>query len=342
MIQKKEISEILSNNSAEFIENLARQAQHLTQKHFGKCISLYAPLYLSNYCENFCTYCGFNQNMDIKRTRLLADEIILEMQYISSKGIKNILLLTGESQTHSPLSYIIDAVRMAKRYFSGIGVEIYPLDIEEYQQIIDAGVNSVTIYQETYDQKMYSYYHPKGKKRDYDYRYNTPKRAALAGIRMLSLGVLFGLYDHSSELFNLYSHLDDMLKNFPGIEYSLSVPRIIPLQESGDDYYILSDLNFAKIICLTRILFPYIGINISTRENARIRDQVVKLGVTRMSAESKTTVGGYFKKTEKNGQFHIKDNRPVEEIVTMLKSQGFDPVFTDWRHHQHLKTTSFE
>lgn len=331
MIQREEIIKILSNNQPEFIENLAQQAHQLTQKHFGNCISLYAPLYLSNYCDNSCTYCGFNQGIDIKRTKLLPEEIIQEMEYISSKGIKNILLLTGESNTHSPLSYIIDAVRMAKKYFSSIGVEIYPLKVEGYRQLIDAGVDSVTIYQETYDRNKYAHYHPKGKKRNYDYRFNTPKRAALAGIRMLSLGTLFGLNDHASELSALYNHLDYMIRSFPGVEYSISIPRIIPLQETSDEYYILSDLNFAKVICLTRILFPYIGINISTRESSKIRDQVLKLGVTRMSAESKTTVGGYHKKTEKDDQFHIKDKRSVEEIVAMLNAQGYDPVFTDWR-----------
>ena len=259
------------------------------------------------------------------------EEIKQEMEYISKKGLRNILLLTGESRKHSSVDYIAKAVNIGKNYFSSIGVEIYPLQTEEYRKLFHAGVSSVTIYQETYDREKYNYYHKAGKKKDYDFRYNTPLRAAEAGIPQINLGVLFGLNQPSAELFHLYSHLEKMQRDYPGVEYSISVPRIVPLNESEEKYYILSDVDFTKVICLTRILYPHIGITLSTRENASIRDHVISFGITRISAESKTSVGGYLKKNNYDRQFEVIDNRPVETIVALLKSKGFDPVFTDWR-----------
>jgi 2-iminoacetate synthase len=334
MITIEEISAVLTNNDSQFLEKLAEKARKLTRKHFGNCISLYAPLYLSNYCENQCLYCGFHQNVDIKRSKLQVGEIHREMQIIAQKGIRNILLLTGESRKHSSVNYIEEAVIIGKKYFSSIGIEIYPLQIEAYKRLVQAGVDSVTIYQETYDRKKYDYYHQAGKKKDYDYRYNTPSRAAKAGIRLINLGVLFGLNQPATELFHLYSHLEELQRDYPGVEYSISVPRIVPLSESKEQYYILSDIDFIKVICLTRILYPHIGITLSTRENATIRDQVINFGITRISAESKTSVGGYFKKHDYDRQFDVIDNRSVEEIAALLKSKGFDPVFTDWRRIQ--------
>jgi len=331
MISLPEITAVLKNDDPAFLEQLARRARRLTRMHFGNTISLYAPLYLSNYCENFCTYCGFNCGLDIHRSRLTPAGMEKEMACIARKGIRNLLLLTGESPRHSPPSYLKEAVILAGKYFSGIGVEIYPLQTEEYKILHAAGVDSVTVYQETYDRKRYAHYHPAGRKRDYDYRYQTPQRAAEAGIPRLTLGVLFGLGKPAADLHALYRHLEDLMKRYPGVEYALSVPRIIPLPDAPDRYHILSDRNLAKVIALTRILFPSVGINLSTREPAAIRDRMIHLGVTRISAESKTMVGGYYRKTEEDAQFYIKDQRSVGEILRMLKSQGLDPVFTDWR-----------
>lgn len=331
MISREKIAEILANDNPVFIENLARKARHLTRTQFGRAVSLYAPLYLSNYCDNYCTYCGFNCGSSIHRTRLTAEEMEKEMAYISAKGIRSILLLTGESPTRSPLGYLEEAVTLARRYFSGIGLEVYPLDTGEYRTLHGAGVDSVTIYQETYHRERYAHYHPAGKKRDYDYRYDTPRRAAEAGIPQLTLGVLLGLHDPAEDLHALYCHLEGLMKNYPGVEYALSVPRINPLPDAPDRYHILSDLDFAKVIALSRILFPRAGINLSTREKAVTRDRMIPLGITRISAESKTTVGGYRKKGEKDPQFLVRDQRSVEEIVAMLKSRDLDPVFTDWR-----------
>lgn len=333
MITLNEIKKILNNNDPSFLEDLAQQAQTLTEQYFGRTITLYMPLYLSNYCSSHCTYCGFHSHHKIKRFKLTPDEIRREMACISDKGIENILLLTGESYQATPLSYLKEAVLIAKEFFPNIALEVHPMDEKDYKSLILAGVDGITIYQETYNKKRYQEVHLDGKKKNYNYRRETPKRAAKAGIRSLSLGILLGLSDATKDLYELYKHLKEMEKNFPAVEYNLSFPRLRPIQ--GKDFAIcdVDDKTFIKIICLTRILFPRVGINLSTRENARLRDNLLGLGITRMSAESSTFVGGYAQKSLKNDtpQFDIKDSRSVKEIIQLLKKRQFDPVLTDWR-----------
>ncbi|MCP4154041.1 MAG: 2-iminoacetate synthase ThiH [bacterium] len=356
MIPLPELIEIINNNDNDFIEELAQKAKQKSIQYFGRTISLYAPLYLADYCDNHCAYCGFSQKSEsnpygksFKRKKLSTEEMIIEMKALAATGIQNILLLTGDSRKKSPVSYIKDAVIEAKKYFASISIEIYPLEIDEYKELAAAGVDGLTIYQETYDKDRYKLLHLKGKKTDYQYRFQTPERAAKAGIRTISMGVLLGLANVARDVHQLFLHLEFMEKNYPGVEYSLSFPRLIPLDANNPDstsdqtaspqinkqisYYDVPDTMLIKLISIARLLFPRVGINLSTRERALIRDHAIEFGITRISAASKTTVGGYsHDPDDEHPQFDVIDSRSVDQITQMLKEHGFDPVFTDWRH----------
>lgn len=334
MISLPEIRTVLENNNPAFIENLARQAKQVKEQYFGRTVVLYAPLYLSNYCTSHCTYCGFHSHNRIQRFKLTLEEMHPEMEFLSRQGIENILLLTGESYKATPLTYLKEAVHVAKQYFPSISLEVHPMNADEYKELFQIGVDGITVYQETYDEDRYHEVHITGKKADYYYRQGTPERAARGGIRSISMGILLGLAtDVAKDVHTLYEHLRLMEKNYPGIEYSLSFPRFQPIK--GEDFakVYVDDKMFTQIICLTRILFPRIGINLSTREQPHLRDSILELGITRMSAGSNTSVGGYTLKTknEQDPQFDIQDHRSIKEIVQLLKSKSFDPVFTDWR-----------
>ena len=329
MISFDELKRILDNNDKQFIEDLAQKARSTTVQYFGRAISIYAPLYLSNFCDNLCVYCGFNRYMKVERKKLTIEEMHREMKEVSRFGIQNILLLTGESRRITPVDYIKKAVNAAKEYFPGISLEVYPLEVEEYKELFKAGVDGVTIYQETYNKERYKMLHQAGKKTDFDYRYETPERIAKSGIRTISMGVLLGLSNVAEDVYHLFLHLEKMEKKYPGVEYAISFPRLIPINETGIEYFQVPDITLIKLICTARILFPRVGINLSTRERPYIRDNALALGVTRISAASKTSVGGYCAAENKDPQFEVMDNRSVNEIVDMLHQSGFDPVFTD-------------
>ncbi len=333
MISLSHIQRTLTDNRSEFIEELAVEAKRITEQNFGRTISLYAPVYLSNYCSSHCTYCGFHSQNKIDRVKLTGDEIRQEMLTVHAAGIRNILLLTGESYKFTPVSYLKDAARIASDYFQGISIEVHPMLTSEYKELFEAGVDGVTIYQETYDRERYAEVHLSGYKKNYDYRRETPARAALAGMRQISMGILLGLSQVARDVFELYSHLREMEKAFPGVEYSLSFPRLRTIKGREFALCDVDDKTFIKILCMTRILFPRVGINLSTREEARLRDRLLGIGVTKISAGSNTAVGGYTIKEERDQdpQFDTEDKRSVAEVVAMVKAQGFDPVFTDWR-----------
>ncbi|MCA9398233.1 MAG: 2-iminoacetate synthase ThiH [Candidatus Omnitrophica bacterium] len=330
---EQSIADVLQNNDPVFLEDLAQKAHRLTQQYFGRTISLYAPLYLSNYCSSHCTYCGFKSKNRIPRFKLTVEEMHKEMRFIADQGIENILMLTGESYKLTPASYLKEAVDAAKNYFPSISLEVHPMEESEYRELFDHGVDGVTVYQETYDRDRYSQVHLSGIKADYDFRYDAPQRAARGGIRHISLGILLGLSDTIQDLLALFQHLRLMEKNFPGVEYSVSFPRLKTIKGLNFAHCDVDDKTFIKIICLTRLLFPRVGINLSTREDARLRDHALKLGITRMSAGSNTSVGGYTLKQpeEQSPQFDIEDTRGVTEIIRLLKANDFDPVLTDWR-----------
>lgn len=338
MIPHSEIRTVLEDRSRSLLEDLAGRAARLTRQYFGRAVSLYAPLYLSNHCENRCLYCGFHQGQPIRRSKLDRDGMRRELAAVAAMGIRSILLLTGESRTHTPPEYIREAVTEARALFPSIAVEIYPLEEAEYRDLAAAGVDGVTLYQETFNRPRYARIHPSGKKADYDWRLDAPRRMARAGIRFLQLGILLGLWDPSEDAAALFAYVHDMERQFPGVEYGLSFPRIIPVNPSLD-YYPVSDAALVKLMSLARLEFPRAGISLSTREKASMRDHALEIAVTRISAASRTTVGGYEgldappgkPAGESSGQFEVQDTRTVTEIVTMLRERGFDPVFTEWR-----------
>jgi len=334
MITLQQIKNILSDTLPESLEELAQQASQLTRRQFGRAISLYGPLYLSNFCSSHCTYCGFHSQNKIQRMKLEPEQYRKEMQFIHAEGIRNILMLTGESYKHTPVSYLKEAAQIASEYFQGIALEVHPMETAEYKELFTAGVDGIAVYQETYDRARYAQVHLSGYKKDYDFRYATPARAAEAGMRQISLGILLGLSDVANDVYALYQHLRELEKSFPGVEYSVSFPRLRTVKTESLAVCDVDDVQFVKIIALTRILFPRVGINLSTREEPQLRDHLLEIGITRMSAGSNTSVGGYtlLEEEKQDPQFDIKDERSVDEIVKLLKTKNFDPIFTDWRH----------
>ena len=334
MITLSQINKVLHETRRESVEEMAQEAARVTRQNFGRTIGLYAPLYLSNYCSSHCTYCGFHALNKIKRIKLTPGEMLREMAPIHAQGIRNILMLTGESYKHTPIEYLKDAARVAADFFQGIALEVHPMQTQEYKELFATGVDGITVYQETYDRKRYGDVHLSGYKKDYDFRYDTPRRAAEGGMRQISMGILLGLSETAPDLLALYEHLRSMERSYSGVEYGVSFPRLRTIKEKEFVRCDVDDATFIKIICLTRILFPRVGINLSTRESPQLRDNLLELGITRMSAGSNTSVGGYslLEKDEQDPQFDIKDDRSVADVVALLKKRNFDPVFTDWRH----------
>ena len=333
MISQPQLEQILNETRRESVEELAQTAARVTRQNFGRTIGLYAPVYLSNYCSSHCTYCGFHAQNKIKRIKLTPEQIRQEMTHIHAQGIRNILMLTGESYKHTPVEYLKEATAIAGEFFQGIALEVHPMQTEEYKELFAAGVDGITVYQETYDRKRYAEVHLSGYKKDYDFRYETPRRAAEGGMRQINMGILLGLSDVGTDLLALYEHLRIMERSYPGVEYGVSFPRLRAIKDQEFARCDVDDTTFIKIICLTRILFPRVGINLSTREEPQLRNNILELGITRMSAGSNTSVGGYslLEEEQQDPQFDIKDERSVADVVTLLKNKNFDPVFTDWR-----------
>ncbi len=342
MITLEQIRSILTDEKRTTLEELAQEAARITRQQFGRAISLYTPLYLSNFCSSHCTYCGFHSQNKIERMKLTPLQYRQEMKHIHDQGIRNILLLTGESYKHTPVEYLKEAAQIAGEYFQGIALEVHPMGVDEYKELFTAGVDGIAVYQETYDRKRYAEVHLAGYKKDYDFRYDTPRRAAEAGMRHISLGILLGLAeDLAQDVFTLFTHVRHMERDFPGVEYSVSFPRLRKIKDKEFARCDIDDITFTKIICLTRILFPRVGINLSTRETPHLRDHLMEIAITRMSAGSNTSVGGYalLDKEDQDPQFDIKDDRSIDQVINLLKSKNFDPVFTDWRR---IENTSLE
>jgi 2-iminoacetate synthase len=324
---------LLSSAAENQLELLAQKAHALTKQNFGNTIQLYTPMYLSNYCNNSCAYCGFNLNNNIERKKLSLSEVEKEAQFISASGLRHILILTGESRLKSPVSYIKDCVGILKKYFTSISIEVYPLTKEEYAELVTQGVDGLVIYQEVYDEQVYAKMHTNGPKKDYKFRLDAPERGAESRIRSVSIGALLGLSDWRREVFSLGLHAKYLQDKFPDVDIGISVPRIQPQVGDFKPICRVSDKNIAQIIMALRIFLPRLNITLSTRENLVFRDNLIPLGITRMSAGSQTAVGGhtlYAKKEHKTPQFEIQDQRSVGEIKQMLESKGYQPVFKDW------------
>lgn len=331
-LNETDLLNLLSPRAAEdrALEVMAQKARQVTLHHFGKAVLLYIPLYLANYCSNECVYCGFNVKNRLVRSKLSMEEIEANAKKIAGTGMKHILILTGDAPKITPLSYLTDAVAILKKYFSSISVEVYPMDREDYFELKKSGADGVTIYQECYDRKIYDQVHIAGQKKDYEYRLNAPERAAQAGMRTVNVGTLFGLGEPVSEAFFAALHAKYLQDHYPGTEASLSLPRMNDAEGGFKALHPLGDREFVQFIMAYRLFLPSSGITLSTRERAGFREKLVPLGVTKFSAGSDTSVGGYIKEKQDTPQFEVNDTRDVEEIKKVLIRIGYDPVFKDW------------
>lgn len=321
---------LLSPAAEPFLEEMAQRSHELTVQHFGKTILLFNPIYIADHCVNLCTYCSFSVTNQFERKKLSMEEIEVEAKVLADKGLKHILILTGESKTHTPVSYIADAVRVLKKYFSSVAIEINPLDTDEYKQLVEAGVDGLTVYQEVYNEDMYKSIHVKGPKRDYRYRMDTPERGCEAGIRQINIGALLGLQDWRKEAFFTAMHAQYLQKKYLDAEISLSLPRMRPHIGEFQPPSIVEDRHLVQAITAFRLFLPRSGITLSTREPEELRDNLIYLGVTKMSAGASTEVGGYSNCDSGQAQFDISDERSLEEIQQMIKSKGYQPVLKDW------------
>ncbi len=321
---------LLSPRAELFLEEMAQRAQRLTVQHFGRVIFLYTPMYLANYCVNQCLYCGFHVHNRLERKKLTLPEVEREAKIIAATGLKHILVLTGESRQQSPVSYIKECVEELKKHFTSISIEIYALEEAEYAELISAGVDGLTIYQEIYDEEEYARFHPAGPKSNYRFRLEAPERACRTGIRTVNVGALLGLGGWRAEAFFTGLHADYLQSRFPDVEVSISPPRIRPHLGGFQPEFDVSDKNLVQYMLAFRLFMPRGGITISTRERAELRDRLVKLGATKMSAGSCTAVGGRSNQ-ESTAQFEISDERSVKEMAEMLYAQGYQPVYKDWQ-----------
>lgn len=323
---------LISPAAENYLEEIAQLAHRLTVQRFGRTIKLYAPLYLSNYCTNNCRYCGFNRDNKFNRTRLSIDQTLEDAEIIASEGFRDLLLVSSEDRNFISVDYLTNLAAKLRDKFSSISVEIYQMETAEYAQLFKAGIEGVTLYQETYDRSAYSYYHQAGSKADYDERLKTPERIASAGMRQIGLGVLLGLADWRLETLALAEHGNFLTKKYWQSQISFSFPRLRPAFEvEGQQFkHLLSDKNLVQMITALRLCFADAGLIISTREPAELRDHLIKLGITKLSAGSKTNPGGYSGHNPATEQFEIDDNRSAAEVAAMIKNAGYEPVWKDW------------
>ncbi|MDR0303666.1 MAG: 2-iminoacetate synthase ThiH [Chitinispirillales bacterium] len=311
------------------LEYLAKESQRLTKQYFGSAIKLFTPLYISNYCTNGCVYCSFRRENKIVRKQLNERQIHEQCERIAKTGLRQILVLTGEASKFTTFEYVKNSLKIISQYFSSLNVEIYPLEIERYKILSEEiGVDGVTMYQETYNRKLYEKYHLFGKKKDYLWRLNGLARASEAGMRNVQLGALLGLDDPKTELLALALHIDWLQKNFPETDVSVSFPRIRPIENGAKyDFFEVSDKFYARIIASFRIVYPNLSITLSTRETKKMRNGLLNFGITKISAGVSTAVG---ESKDSGSQFEIADERSVDEICRYLTENEFQAVFHDW------------
>lgn len=329
---------LTSDKAIEHLEAIAHRSKQITSERFGKVIQLYAPLYFSSECSNKCTYCSFSMDNDIVRKTLDMNELRRESKFLKQQGFSHILLVSGEDRKVITTEYIAECIQNVKEIFPSVSIEIAPQDTNEYKIFAEAGCEGVTVYQETYDRKEYKRHHVAGKKRIFDYRIDTADRACEAGMRQIGIGALFGLAQWKVEALSIFTHLTYLQKKYWRTFFSVAFPRLRahvgeynPPPEAE-----LSDIKLVQLICAFRICFHDTGIVLSTRESPEFRDQVLSLGVTRMSAGSSTEVGGYTGETSKNEpQFQIEDHRSVAEVYSKIQELGYDPVWKDWEGLMH-------
>ena len=321
---------LISPAAKAYLETMATKSKLITKKRFGNTMQMYAPMYLSNECQNICTYCGFSLTNKIPRRTLTDAEILKEAEFLKKKGYQHILLVTGEANRTVGIDYLSNAVRLLTPHFANISIEVQPLDLEEYELLVDDGLYATLVYQETYHRETYKIHHPKGKKSNFDYRLETPDRLGKAGIHKIGIGALFGLEDWRADSFFTALHLKYLQKTYWKTKYSISFPRLRPFSGGLEPKVEMTDPDLLQLICAYRILDEDVELSISTREQEKFRDHIAHLGITSMSAESKTNPGGYVVEPQSLEQFEISDERSTETIATMLRKNGIEPVWKDW------------
>lgn len=323
---------LLSPAAEPFLEQIARKARLETRKHFGNSAYFFTPIYISNYCENYCIYCGFNCHNKIKRAKLSMEEIHEEMKAIAETGLEEILILTGESRKASDVKYIGEACKIAKKYFKNIGIEVYPMNSDEYRYLRECGADYVTVFQETYNSDKYETLHLAGHKRIFPYRFNAQERALMGGMRGVAFAALLGLDDFRKDALGTGMHAYLIQRKYPWAEISISCPRLRPIINNASiNPKDVHEKQLLQIMCAYRIFLPFAGMTISTRERADFRDNVVGLAATKISAGVSTGIGSHSESEDKgDAQFEIADTRGLDEIYESLKKRGIQPVMNDY------------
>ena len=324
---------LLSPAALPLLEEIAEAARAETKKHFGNSVNMFTPLYISNYCENYCIYCGFNCHNKIHRAKLNAEEIEHEMQAIAKTGLQEILILTGERKKMSDVKYIGEACKIARKYFKVVGLEVYPMNCDEYRYVHECGADYVTVFQETYNSDKYETLHLAGHKRIFPYRVNTQERALMGGMRGVGFAALLGLSDFRKDAFATGMHAYLIQRKYPHAEIAFSCPRLRPI--INNDKINPKDVHepqLLQVICAYRLFMPFASITISTRECQRFRDNVVDIAATKISAGVDVGIGGHDGEREKKGdeQFEISDSRNVDEVYKALTDKGLQPVMSDY------------
>jgi len=327
----KDYAAILSPAATDYLEEMAAKAAAATRRHFGNSIQMFTPLYIANYCENHCVYCGFNCHNRINRGKLTLTEIEAELKAIAATGLKEILLLTGESRHQSGVKYIGEAVKCAARYFSTVGIEIYPLNSDEYAYLHACGTDFVCVYQETYNTDKYEQVHLRGPKRIYPYRFHAQERALRGGMRGVAFGALLGLDDFRKDAFAVGLHAHFLQQKYPHAEISFSTPRLRPfINNAENNSNDVHERQLLQVMLAYRLFMPFAGITISTRERAGFRDHVIGMAATKISAGVSVGVGGHTVEEKGDEQFEIADPRSVVEVHQMILGRGLQPVYTDY------------
>ena len=323
---------LLSPAAEPFLEQIARKARLETRKHFGNSAYFFTPIYISNYCENYCIYCGFNCHNKIKRAKLSMEEIHEEMKAIADTGLEEILILTGESRKASDVKYIGEACKIAKKYFKNIGIEVYPMNSDEYRYLRECGADYVTVFQETYNSDKYETLHLAGHKRIFPYRFNAQERALMGGMRGVAFAALLGLDDFRKDALGTGMHAYLIQRKYPWDEISISCPRLRPIINNASiNPKDVHEKQLLQIMCAYRLFLPFAGMTISTRERAEFRDNVVGLAATKISAGVSTGIGSHSESEDKgDAQFEIADTRGLDEIYESLKKRGIQPVMNDY------------
>src|SRR5436190_1142859 len=355
-----DFAELISPAAGELLEPLGRRSQALTQQRFGKVIRLFAPLYVSNECINNCRYCGFSRDNPILRVTLSVDEVLSEARALREAGFRNLLLVAGEHPKFVSGSYLAECVRALRAAAPGISLEVGPMETNEYRPLVEAGAEGLVVYQETYDRAVYTQVHTAGPKRDFDWRLETPERAYAAGFRRLGIGALYGLADWRREAISLAAHAQYLLHKCWKAYLTISLPRLRPCAGEFQPLTHMTDREMVQLVCAFRLMFPDVGLVLSTRENPKLRDGLIPLGITLMSAGSHTEPGGYTgagkekihhtergrivelasgssewattngHATNATGQFDIADERSPHEMAALIRQLGYEPVWKDW------------